>query len=59
MRWVGHVACMRKMNNAYNILVGKLGRRCENNLRMDLGEMDGEVWTGYLQLRIGTSDKLL
>jgi hypothetical protein len=28
MRWVGHVACIGKIRNAYNILVGKLeGKR--------------------------------
>jgi hypothetical protein len=27
MRWAGHVACMREVKNAYNILVGKLERK--------------------------------
>jgi hypothetical protein len=48
MRWVGHVALMAEMRNAYNILVGKpegkrpLGRprrRSEDNIRMDLREI--------------------
>jgi hypothetical protein len=47
MRWAGHVARMREMRNAYNILVGKsewkrlLGRtrlRWEDSIRMDLRE---------------------
>jgi hypothetical protein len=50
MRWVCHVARMRKQKNAYIILVGKqegkrpLGRpRCRwiNNIKMDVGEMAG------------------
>jgi hypothetical protein len=47
IRWVGHVACMGEIINAYNILVGKpegksrLGRprrRPENNIRIGLWE---------------------
>jgi hypothetical protein len=47
MRWVGHVAYMEKMRNAYKILVGKpeqkrtFGRprhRWEDNIKMDLME---------------------
>jgi hypothetical protein len=50
--------------NAYRILVGKakgkrpLGRpirRWENNIRMELGE----IWTGLIWLRIGTSGRPL
>jgi len=49
MRWVGHVAYMGEMRNAYKILFGKpegkklLGRpRCrwEDNIEMDLWELD-------------------
>jgi hypothetical protein len=45
MRWVGHVARMREMRNAYKIVVGKAEgkrqgekskRRWEDNIRMDL-----------------------
>jgi hypothetical protein len=45
MRWVGHVAWIGEMRNAYSILVGKpegkrplerSRRRCEDNIRTDL-----------------------
>jgi hypothetical protein len=45
MRLAGHVARMREMKNSYKILFGNsegkspLGRRCEDNIRMDLGEI--------------------
>jgi hypothetical protein len=48
MRWVGNVACVGEMTNAYKILVGKLEgetpcerSRCrwEDNIRMDLREI--------------------
>jgi PAS domain-containing protein len=48
MRWVGHVACMGEVRDAYNILVQRpegrrpLGRpRCrwEDNIKMDLREI--------------------
>jgi hypothetical protein len=51
MRWVGHVALMGEMRNAYNILVRKpegkepLGRpRCkqEDNIKMNLRELEWE-----------------
>jgi hypothetical protein len=47
-RWVGHVARMEEMRNAYNILVGKpkgnrplrtFRCRWEDNIRMDLREV--------------------
>jgi hypothetical protein len=50
--WVGHVACMGMMRNAYHTLVTKsevmrpLGRprhRWEDNIRKDLGEIRWEV----------------
>jgi hypothetical protein len=59
MRWAGH---------AYKILVGKpegkrpLGRprrRWVDNIKMDLREIGGVVWTGWNWLRIGTSGGLL
>jgi hypothetical protein len=48
MRWAGHVACMKEVRVAYNILVGKpegrrpLGRprhRWEDNIKLDLREI--------------------
>jgi hypothetical protein len=48
--------------NAYRFLVGKtegkrpLGRprrRWVDNIRMDLGEVDGVMWIGLVWLRIG------
>jgi hypothetical protein len=50
--------------NTYRLLVGKpegkgpIGRprrRWVDNIRMDLGEVDGVMWTGLVWLRIGTS----
>jgi hypothetical protein len=52
MRWVRHVARMVGLKIAYNIFVGKPGRkrplgrprrRWENNIRMDLGETEWDV----------------
>jgi hypothetical protein len=54
--------------NAYRLLVGKpegkrpLGRprrRWVDNIRMDLGEWDGVMWTGLVWLRIGSGGELL
>jgi hypothetical protein len=54
--------------NAYTLLVGKpegrrpLGRprhRWVDNIRMDLGEWDGVMWTRFVWLRIGASGELL
>jgi hypothetical protein len=54
--------------NAYRLLVGKpegkrpLGRpryKWVVNIRMDLGEWDGAMWTGLVWLRIGTGGELL
>jgi hypothetical protein len=60
---------MGEMRNAYSILVGKpkgkrpFGRpRCrwEDNIRMDLKRNRvGNVWTGFIWIRIGTSGGLL
>jgi hypothetical protein len=56
------------MRNTYSILVGKPeGRRSlrrhrgrwEDNIGIDLREVGGKVWTGFIWLRIGTSDGLL
>jgi hypothetical protein len=52
IRWVGLVACMRKMRKAYNILVAKPvrkrplvrpRRRWEDNIRMDLRVFENRV----------------
>jgi hypothetical protein len=52
---------MGKLKNAYEIFVGKLkekrpdGRpmgRLKDNIRMDLREVAGDVWTEYIWLRI-------
>jgi hypothetical protein len=68
MRWAGHVARMGEKRNAHRLLVGKpegerpLGRprrRWVDNIRMDLGEWDGVMWTGLVWLRIGTGGELL
>jgi len=51
MRWVGHVARMEEMRNAYEILVrkpegncpvGRYRHRWEDNIRMDLREVRWE-----------------
>jgi hypothetical protein len=68
MRRAGHVARMDDKRNAYRLLAGKpdgkrpLGRprrRWVNNIRMDLGEVDGVMWIGLILLRIGTGGELL
>jgi hypothetical protein len=51
IRWVGHVAHVEEMRNAYKILVrksegglrGRYRRRWEHNIRMDLREIRWEV----------------
>jgi hypothetical protein len=58
---------MGEKRNTYRLLVGKpeekrpLGRprrRWMDNIRMDLGEVDGVMWTGLVWLRIGTGGDL-
>jgi hypothetical protein len=62
MRWAGHVARMRDVRGAYNILVGRpegrrpLGRprrRWEDNIKLDLREIGfGDVdWIHWAQYR--------
>jgi hypothetical protein len=62
MGWVGYVTRMGEMRNAYKILVGKpegknplgiLGRRREDNIRMDLREVgwEGVDWMHVAQGR--------
>jgi hypothetical protein len=50
MRWEGHVARKRPL--------GRPRRRWVDNIRMDLGEVDGVMWTGLVWLRIGTDGEL-
>jgi hypothetical protein len=68
MRWVGNVARMAEMRDAYRILVGKpqgtrlLGRptrRYEDNIRMDLMETGLHLWTGCIGIRTGRRGGLL
>jgi hypothetical protein len=50
MRWTGHVSHMGETRNAYNVYVGKQGKRpfirpgysWEDNIRMDLREIRWE-----------------
>jgi len=66
VRWVGQVACVQEMKNAYKILVQKpegkrpLGRpkyKWKYNIRME--NCCGKVWTIFIWLRIGTGGVLL
>jgi hypothetical protein len=68
MRWPGHVARMRESKGAYKVLVGKsegkrsfgrLRRRWEDNIKMDLQELGWATWTGLIWLRIGTGNGYL
>jgi hypothetical protein len=56
MRWAVHVARMGKERKLYKVLVGKpegkrplgrLGRRWEDGIEMNLRETDREVWIGF------------
>jgi hypothetical protein len=62
MRWEGHLTRIGEKRNAYRLLVGKpegkrplgrLRRRCVDNIRMDLGKVGwGDVdWIGLAQDR--------
>jgi hypothetical protein len=62
MRWAEHVAHMRELRNAYNILVGKHeGRRPLGRSRCKwiLGKCGVKVWTGFVWFRTGSSGRLL
>jgi hypothetical protein len=37
---------------------GRFGHRWEDNIKMDLKEIGGRIWTGFIWLRIGTSGRL-
>jgi hypothetical protein len=39
--------------------LGRPRRRWEDNIKMILERQDGVVWTGFIWLKIGTSDGLL
>jgi len=68
MIWATHVARMGKRRVAYKVLVRKsdgkrtFGRlRCtwEDNIKMDLQEVGGGAWIGFIYLRRGTGGELL
>jgi hypothetical protein len=59
---------MREMKNSYKFLVrkpkeniplGKARRKWDINIMLDLGKQSGEMWSGFVWLRIGTSDGVL
>ena len=59
MRWAGHVTRMGEGRRVHRVLVGKrplgrLRRRWEDNIKMDLQEVGGDCGTGWSWLRIGT-----
>jgi hypothetical protein len=63
MRWAGHVARMGNDRGVHRVLVGKpeekrplgrLRRKWENNIKMDLQKVGRVVGTGWSWLRIGT-----
>jgi hypothetical protein len=68
-KMVGHVAQMGEKKNAYKLLEGKPERKRPqllgpsrdwvDNVKIDLGETGGVVWTGLIWHRIGTSGELL
>jgi hypothetical protein len=68
LRWAGHVARMGERRGAYRALVGKaegrrplgrLRRRWENNIKMDLREVGWGAWTASIWITIGTGGGLL
>jgi len=65
MRWAGRAARMEERRGVYRVLLGKhwgkrpLGKpRCrwEDNIKMDLQEVEWEMWTGSSWLGTGTGD---
>jgi hypothetical protein len=38
---------------------GRLRRRWEDNIKMDIEELEYRAWTGFIWIRIGTSGGLL
>jgi hypothetical protein len=66
--WAENVARVEEVRNAYSVLAGKSEskngferrrRRWEDNIRMDIREQSGKVWTGCICLRTGTSGGFL
>jgi hypothetical protein len=64
MRWTEHVVRMGEKRKEYRLLVSNPKRKISqgrprytwvDNIKMDLVDMDGVVWTGLVSLRIGTS----
>jgi hypothetical protein len=62
MKWAGHVARMGERRGVYRVLMrkpegkiplGRLGRRWEGNIKMDLQEVRCGAWCGSNWLRIG------
>jgi hypothetical protein len=63
MRWVGHVALMGERRSVYRVLVGvpvgrrpfgRLRRRWDFNIKVDLQQAGCAAWTGLIWLRVGT-----
>jgi hypothetical protein len=68
MRWRGHVARMGKKRYAYRVLVGKtegrrpperLGRRWEDNIKINLRKIRYGVWTRFVWLGVEATGGLL
>jgi hypothetical protein len=68
MSWTGHLAGMVEIRIVYTILVKNLkGRDHSEGVGIDgriilkwiLRKMCGKLWTGFIWLRIGTSDGFL
>jgi hypothetical protein len=62
MRWAGHVERMGEDSGVHRVVgkpegkrpLGRAIRRWVDNIKMDLQEAEGVVWTGWSWLRIGT-----
>ena len=64
MGCIGHAACMGQIRSVYQVLVRKPVRkssryRWEHNIEINCKEVQCEFWAGYVQVRIGTSDRFL
>jgi hypothetical protein len=67
MRWEEHIARVEEKRNALETLVGKPKAKIplekprhswEDNIKVNLGEIDWMIWTGFVWLGIGTSGGL-
>lgn len=65
---MGHVARMHESRNMYRLLVGEpVGKRplgspkckCNNNIKIDIGETKWRLLTGLVWLKIGLSGEFL